>query len=380
MTGTESMRVLLITNDYPPRPGGIQQFWSGVVGAFPHPLRVLAPTDPRGDAAPGDVVRHPGRFLWPTHSVKRWISAEIERFSPDVILFGAPHPLAMLGPRMRIAHRLPYGVMCHGAEVTIPAAFPISRQMLRRALRAADVLFAVSRFTARRVRSLTERNVGYVGAGVDVDTFTPAGTGSAGAATTRSGSYVVGCVSRLVPRKGQSRLLRAIARLRTGGHDVEAVIVGKGRSEKRLRRLARRLDVPCRFEIDVPWDRLGGLYRGMDAFAMPCRSRWLGLEAEGLGIVYLEAAATGIPVVAGTSGGAPETVVPGRTGFVASSVSQVEQAITTLMANPAQAAALGAAGRERVVTEFVWEKVAARFSVGLGSACDGFEDGHHRRS
>lgn len=357
------MRLLLVTNDYPPKPGGIQQYLGNLVAAYPHPIRILAPAD-EGDDDP-TVVRHRRAFMWPTRPVARWVEEQIADFRPDVVLFGAPHPLTSLGPRLRRATGVPYAVLCHGAEVTIPAALPLARQLLRRPLRDADALFAVSRFTAGRVERLTGRKVAFLGAGVDVEAFQPA--------PSPPDRPVVGCVSRFVPRKGQGRLLAAVARLRRTGVEAEVLLVGSGRQERRLRAAARRLGIPVRFEVAVPWADLPHLYRQMTVFAMPCRSRWFGLEVEGLGLVFLEAGASGIPVLAGDSGGSSETVVPGVTGFIVGRDAHLDEGIRLLLGDPAGAAAMGAAGRERVLAQFTWEAVVHRLSAGLGEIVAGGE-------
>jgi phosphatidylinositol alpha-1,6-mannosyltransferase len=350
-------RVLLVTNDFPPKPGGIQQYLSGLVAALDAEIRVLAPADPDAGDEPG-VFRGRRRFMWATPSVRRWVIGHVAEFAPDVVLFGAPHPLQFLGPRLRRETGTPYAVLCHGAEVTIPAAFPGARQLLRRPLRRADVVFAVSQFTRGRVERLTKRPVRYVGAGVGAE-FSPAAKRPEG---------VIGCVSRFVPRKGQRRVLRAAAGLRDEGRDVSVLLVGRGRDESRLRSLATTLGVPTRFEVDVPYQALPGLYREMTLFAMPTRSRWMGLEAEGLGIVFLEAAASGLPVVAGDSGGSPETVAPGRTGFVVDGEVPLIDALRRLLDDPQVVERMGAAGRERAVEEFSWGAVADRFSAGFAEA------------
>ena len=351
------MRILLVTNDYPPKPGGIQQYLGSLVPALPAEVRVLAPRD--DGPAPGSVRRHRRRFMWSTREVRRWVEEQVAEFRPDVILFGAPHPLAHMGPALRRATGVPYAVLCHGAEVTLPAAFPVARQLVRWPLRRADALFAVSRFTSRRVERLTRRPVTYVGAGVDVAAFTPA--------SAPPETPVIGCVSRFVPRKGQRRVLEAAAALRDEGVTADVLLVGKGRDERALRRLAGRLGLPVRFEVGVPWARLPDLYREMTIFAMPCTSRWFGLEVEGLGLVFLEGAAAGLPVVAGDSGGSPETVLPGRTGFVVDRTDALVEGLRLLLGDPEKARAMGAAGRERVVAEFTWEAVAERLLAGLSA-------------
>ena len=352
------MRVLLVTNDYPPRPGGIQQYLAGFVMALGDRVRVLAPRD--YGPAPGQVVRDRRQFMWPTRRVRRWIAHQIADHEPDVLLFGAPHPLALLGPRLRRDTGVPYAVLTHGAEVTIPAAFPITRQLLRRPLRRADALLAVSEYTAGRVQRLSGRPVDVLGAGVD-PAFSPR-------ADRSGGPLVVGCVSRFVPRKGQARVLRACARLASEGHDLNVLLVGTGRSERRLRSLERRLGVRTRFTVGVPFAQLPELYREMDVFAMPCRSRWLGLETEGFGVVFIEAAASGLPVVAGDSGGAPETVEPGVTGFVVDREDALTDALRILSDDQSLRREMGAAGRSRALERYSWDQVAERATGALARA------------
>ena len=345
------MRLLVVTNDYPPRPGGIQQYLQGLVGSYPHPVRVLAPADE--DAEPDErVVRSSQRFMWPTRSVGRWVEAQARDFEADVVLFGAPTPLPRLGPRLRGRLGVPYAVLAHGAELTMPGIVPGLRQVISKPLREADVLLAVSDFTGGVVRKLAKRPAVVIGTGIDADHFAPAASSGRGS--------TLGCVSRFVPRKGQARLLEAAAELRRRGQNVDVLLVGTGRLEAKLRRLADELEVPTRFEVGVPFSRLGELYRDIDIFCMPCRSRWLGLEVEGFGLVYLEAAATAIPVLAGTSGGAPETVVPGETGFVVDTVDHIVEAAEMLLGDPERAAAMGSKGRERVLGDFTWEATTGR--------------------
>ncbi len=358
------MRLLVITNDFPPKPGGIQTYLGSLVDAYPGPVRVLAPADEpatgtrRGE---GIVRRGKRRFMWPTKRVVTWFIEQARDFEAEAVLFGAPHPLSRASARLKAELGIPVGVLCHGAEVTIPAAGPGLRGWLRRTLRSADVLFAVSRFTQRKVSRLTGREVTPIGAGVEIDTFTPATTPPV------NDPPVVGCVSRFVPRKGQHRLISAAAKQKQQGQDVEVLIVGKGRNEAKLRRLASRSDVVVRFAVDIPWPQLPEMYRSMDVFCMPCRSRWGGLEVEGLGLVFLEAAAAGLPVLAGSSGGSPETVVPGETGFVVDSVDDIVAGLGILLNDPVRAREMGAKGRRRVVEEYVWDRVASTLVGGIRS-------------
>jgi phosphatidylinositol alpha-1,6-mannosyltransferase len=349
------MRLLLITNDYPPKSGGIQQYLGNLVDAWRGPVHVIAPADP--EAGPDErVSRHASTsFLWPTPAVGNWVVERAAAFHPEVVLFGAPHPLPVLGPRLRDALGVPFGVLAHGAEVTLPAAAPGARQRVAKILRDADVRFGVSRYTADRVARLTGRPVVFVGAGVDVDAFKPPPDGG-------HAVPVIGCVSRFVPRKGQHRLLEAVARL---VRPAEVLLVGGGRKEADLRRQADRLGVPTRFVIDTPWSDLPGLYRSMDIFCMPCASRWGGLEVEGLGLVFLEASSTGLPVLAGDSGGSSETVLPGETGFIVRTVDDIVEGLDLLLDDPDRASEMGAAGRRFVEDDFTWYRVVDRFEDGF---------------
>jgi phosphatidylinositol alpha-1,6-mannosyltransferase len=350
------MRLLIVTNDYPPKPGGIQMYLRNLVEAYPDAVHVVAPHDP--DAAPREpgVSRSSATYMFPTRATARTIAVAAEQFEPDALLFGAPHPLLFLGDVLRRAFDVPIGVLSHGAEVTIPGALPGVRQLLRRDLASADVRFAVSRYTARRVQRISGRTVEHLGAGVDIEAFQPP------AAPPANDPPVVGCVSRFVPRKGQERLIEAAAKL---DREVELLLVGTGRTEGALRRKAEDLGVRTRFEVDVPWSQLPGLYQQMDVFCMPCKSRWAGLEFEGLGLVFLEAAATGVPVLAGDSGGAPETVLPGETGFVVGDVDTIFEGLEILLGDPLEARRMGEQGRRLVESEFTWDRVVERLYEGF---------------
>ena len=177
--------------------------------------------------------------MWPTRKTRDWVVEHAERFNPDVVLFGAPYPLPTLGPALRQRLGVPFGVIAHGAEVTVPAAFPVSRQLLAGPLKQADVVFANSRWTSVKVERITKRPVTHLGIGVDLEAFHPSDSRGAD-------PLVVGCVSRFIPRKGHAEVLNAVAELRSTGHDVRASMVGTGRLERRVRKVAEVLEVPMR--------------------------------------------------------------------------------------------------------------------------------------
>lgn len=351
------MRVLLVTNDYPPRPGGIQQYLANLVAHSRFEFRVLAPAG-EGTAPDPGVVRDGRRFMWPTRRIRRWLEEHVRDFVPSVVVFGAPHPLAVLGPGLTARRGIPYAVIAHGGEVTLPAALPGARQALRRILRGAALVLTVSEFTARRVRKIADVDAKVLGAGVDLEIFQPEGKPPA----READPLTLGCVSRFVPRKGHRRVIQAAERLAATGRPVQVLLAGEGRLESRLRRRAKRATVPVQVESGVSWEQLPALYRQCDIFAMPSRSRWLGLETEGLGIVYLEAAACGRPVIAGTSGGAPETVVPGVTGLVASTPRRLAEAVEIIAP---QRQEMAQAARRLAEERYSWKQTAHRLDTAL---------------
>ncbi len=354
------MRVLLVTNDYPPTTGGIQQYLANLVDHSSATIMVLAPSHPGAPEVPA-VVRGHSRYMLPTRRVRRWIEHHISEFRPHVLVFGAPHPLAQLGPRLTATTAIPYVVIAHGAEVTLPGAVPGLRQILARTFRRAALVFTVSAFTARKVASMSRVNTVVLGAGVDLDTFRPG-------QRDRSGPLVLACISRFVPRKGHLRVIKAAEELAGSGLSTRVLIAGQGRLEARIRRRAARATVPVDVEVDVPTERLADLYRSADLFVMPARSRWFGLEVEGLGIVYLEALSAGLPVVAGRSGGAPETVIPGESGYIAESVREIVEAVQIIAPRRED---MGLAARQRALDHCSWHLVAQRFDHELNEVVIG---------
>lgn len=354
------MRVLLVTNDWPPGVGGIQTYLRGLVERSAHDIRVLAPAHP--GAVPGEgATRYPGGFMWPTPSVAAHVAAEVEECGADVVWYGAPHPPALLGPAVRRRTGRPYMVLCHGAEVSVAAALPIVRGRLRASLRGAATVLAVSGHTASKVRRLAGREVHRLGVGV-----TPSGV--ARPTVRRPGTTVVS-VGRLVPRKGHDRLIDAVAGL--PGWDGRIVLIGDGPQRRRLQRRAARKGVALEVRTGLDDEAVRAALREADVFAQPCRTRWAGLDWEGLGIVFLEAAAEGLPVIAGRSGGAPEALLPGVTGFLAGRPGEIGRALA-LLREPERAESMGAAGRRRVAGEWGWDPVVARFDRWVEEAARGY--------
>ena len=360
------MRTLVVTNDFPPRPGGIQAFVHGLAVRQPADEVVVYASTWKGsaefDAAqPFPVVRNPTSVLLPTPSVLRSVREVAFSEGCDRVWFGAAAPLGLLARGLGLRSV----ASTHGHEVGW-AALPGTRQLLSRIGRDVDVLTYLGDYTRRRLApALRGARMEQLPSGVDTVAFRP----GAGGADVRSrlglsSRPVVVCVSRLVPRKGQDILIRALPLVQQRIPDAALLIVGGGPSLSRLRSLAASLGVADDVVLtgSVPWEELPAFYDAGDVFAMPCRSRFAGLEVEGLGIVFLEASATGLPVVAGRSGGSPDAVLDGVTGHVVdgTSVAAVAVAVGDLLADPDRARAMGAAGREWVEKQWRWDILATR--------------------
>jgi phosphatidylinositol alpha-1,6-mannosyltransferase len=369
-------KTLVVTNDFPPRPGGIQAFVHGLaVRRPPGSVVVYAPAW-KGAAAfdavqPFDVVRHPGSLMLPEPGVLRRASALLRAERCDSVVFGAAAPLGLLAPALRRRGAGRIVGITHGHEAGW-AALPVARSLLRRIGDDVDALTYLGEYTrSRMARALSPAGaarMARLAPGVD-ETLFRAGAGG-DAIRARHGLAdrpVAVCVSRLVPRKGQDALIRAWPRVLAKVPDAALLLVGGGPYRADLERLAASEGVAGSvvFTGSVPWEELPAHYDAGDVFAMPCRTRRRGLDVEGLGIVYLEASATGLPVVAGDSGGAPDAVLDGETGVVVPgrSVPRVADAVAGLLADPERARAMGRAGRAWVEREWRWEVQAARLDA-----------------
>lgn len=371
-------RLLLVTNDFPPRRGGIQSYLEELVGQLvsngSHTLTVYAPkwkgSDDFDRAAAYEVVRHPGTLMLPVPSVATRMRRLIKRHDIETIWFGAAAPLALMAPLARDAGVGRVIASTHGHEVGW-SMLPVARTALRRIGNGTDVVTYVSQYTRGRFASAfgADAALEHVPPGVDIDRFVPDEVARAELrARYRLGERpVVVCLSRLVPRKGQDMLIRALPSIRQRVRGAALVIVGGGPYRTTLRRLAHSFGVADHvvFTDGVPGDELPGHHAMADVFAMPCRTRGAGMDVEGFGIVYLEASATGVPVVAGRSGGAPETVLDGETGLVVDGwdVGAIASSVSDLLADPDRAARMGAAGRRWVVDNWQWRTQAERLAA-----------------
>jgi phosphatidylinositol alpha-1,6-mannosyltransferase len=365
-------RTLVVTNDFPPRQGGIQTFVAALLARRPPESLVVLASDHAGSAGydaalPYPVVRAPTGMLLPTPAVARTAAALAREHGCRTAFYGAAAPLGLLAPALRRAGVTHQVGATHGHE-TGWVALPGARSMMRRIAGGLDVLTYISEYTHGRLAPALADRVAMVqlSPGVDVDAFTPSVDGDpVRERYGLTGAPVVVCVSRLVPRKGQDVLVAAWPRVLARHPTAKLLLVGGGPSEGPLRRAVAARGVAGSVVLTggVAAPDLPAHYAAGDVFAMPCRTRRGGLDVEGLGMVFLEAAACGKPVVAGTSGGAPETVREGVTGHVVDprSPAAVAEALIGLLDDPQRARAMGAAGRRWVEERWSWSTIAATF-------------------
>ncbi|WP_425413827.1 glycosyltransferase family 4 protein [Propionicicella superfundia] len=369
------MTTLLVTNDFGPRIGGIETFCRAVCAFLGDDVVVLTSDQEGADAydasLPFPVVRLRGPLL-PTRAVARRAADLLRSHRCDVVVFGAAAPLGLLADSLRRAGARRLLALTHGHEVWW-ARVPVTARLLRRIGDSVDVLTTISAHTeahiARALSPAAREHVVRMPPPVDLSSFRP------DAAPREPHTCVA--AGRFVRQKGFDTLLRAWARVqRDLGPRYRLRLVGGGPEEAALRRRAAGLPYPAEVEFTGPVAHgdLPPLLAAAGVFALPVRSLYGGLYAEGFGVCFAEAAATGLPVVVGDSGGAPETVEPGRTGTVVDpgSVAEVAAAVSGLLADPARAAAWGSAGRARAEQMFGAERsrTLLRRLIGVGDDTD----------
>ncbi|MEV6206865.1 glycosyltransferase family 4 protein [Kitasatospora sp. NPDC051914] len=371
-------KTLIVTNDFPPRPGGIQAFVHNMaVRQPPGSIVVYASTWRDGSEVarfdaqqPFPVIRDRTKTMVPTPRVTRRAAEILKAEGCSSVWFGAAAPLGLMAPALRRAGAERLLGMTHGHEAAW-AQLPASRQLLRRIGAGTDTLTYLGEYTRSRIADAVgpeaARRMVQLPPGVDEKTFRPdSGGAEIRARLGLTDRPVVVCVSRLVKRKGQDTLIEAMPQILADVPDTVLLIVGGGPYRSDLEKLAEARGVTgsVRFTGAVPWEELPAHYGAGDVFAMPCRTRRGGLDVEGLGIVYLEASATGLPVVAGDSGGAPDAVLEGETGYVVPGRSAVAAAerIVRLLHDEQLRQTMGEAGRRWVERSWRWDLLAQRLT------------------
>lgn len=373
-----SAQTLVVTNDFPPRAGGIQSFVYGLVQRQPADSIVVYAPKWRGAAEfdaeqPFRVIRHSTSLMVPEPFVNRRATELLRESGATRVLFGAAAPLALMAPRLRAAGAQQIVALTHGHEAGW-ASVPVARRALRAIGEGVDTVTYLGDYTRTKIAgALTPAaaaRMRQLVPGVDDEVFSPANAAAGADVRARYGLSdrpVVVCVSRLMPRKGQDTLIRALPEVRRRVPGAALLIVGGGPYRSRLQKLVTTSGLTDDVVLtgSVPWAELPAHYAAGDVFAMPCRTRNRGLDVEGLGIVYLEASASGLPVIAGNSGGAPDAVRPGKTGVVVDgeNIAAVASEVSRLLSERELAAAMGAAGRQWIESTWRWPIISERLTT-----------------
>jgi len=364
-------KTLVITNDFPPRPGGIQTFIYGLVQGF-DPDDVVVLTSKHTGWQEFDkqekypIFRHNTQMLLPTKAVGDQAITIIEEFNCDRVLFGASAPLGLLANRLKNHGIKKTLAITHGHEVGW-AFTPGLKQTFRKIVKDVDKLTYLTKFTFEQISEAISseqlEKFEQLTPGIDINMFNPENKNNGQSQKIRErfrlgNKPVVVCVSRLMARKGQDTLIEVWPEVLKKVPDAHLLIVGGGSLKQSLHKKTFDNNVHTSVTITgaVDWKELPGFYAAGDVFAMPVRTRNLGFDVEGLGIVYLEASATGIPVIAGNSGGAPEAVIDGVTGFVLSPNNQMilVEKIIELLLNKELSNCLGKQGRSWIEKQWQW--------------------------
>lgn len=364
-------KTLVITNDFPPQEGGIETFVIEVLKCFPSEDIVVYTSAAEGAAQydaslPFPVIRDHTKVLLPTKRVTERAISLAKEHGCDRVWFGAAAPLAFMAKHLRAAGIKRIVATSHGHEIWW-ARIPGARAALRRIGRDTDVVTFLGEYTRSKIapglgkqaflsRLVPGAHASDFGKEIDRQVITDLKNEYG-----LTGKKVIVCVSRLVKRKGQDVLIKAMPQILEQIPDAVLVIVGRGPYEQDLRKLAAKTSESVVITGGVPYEQLIDFYAAADIFAMPTRTRLMGLEAEGLGIVFLEASASRLPVIAGDSGGAPDAVLEGITGYVVdgTNVDEVATKIIETLQDP-NARQMGIAGRKWVEEHWSWEGSAQR--------------------
>jgi phosphatidylinositol alpha-1,6-mannosyltransferase len=373
-------KILLVTNDFGPRAGGIETFVIGLLERIKgHEVTVF--TSQQGDTSVYDqqwidkfgvrVIRDQSKILLPSWRVTRAAKKIVAAKNINVVVFGAAAPLALMSPSLRKSGVKKIIALTHGHEVWWAKIFPF-RLAIERIGKNVDHLTYLGEFTRQAIsKPLTRKSATEmvkIAPGIDTAHFIP----QPDAMQKRKelglqDKKIIISVGRLVHRKGQDNLIQAMPAVLKKIPNAHLLLVGEGPYRKHLEKLVMKssLEQNVTFAGRIMYDRLPSYLSAADLFAMPSRSRFFGLEVEGLGIVYLEASACGIPVVAGNSGGAPDAVLEGVTGLCVdgNNIEQITAAIVEICGDAERASQMGAAGRNWIVNQWRWDIWSKEFNA-----------------
>ena len=369
---------LFVTNDFGPRAGGIETFVHGLIERLPRGS-VVVYTSAQPDSEKFDakwltdfgveVIRDRSKILLPTPRVIKACQKLVKSRNLTRVAFGAAAPLGIMARAMRSAGAEKIVALTHGHEVWWAKVPPFSFA-IKFMSQSIDTITYLGDYTRSEIsKAISKNDVGklvQIAPGIDVDHFVPTDSSELRAQLGLADKAVIISVGRLVHRKGQDKLISALPAIRAAVPNVHLVLVGVGPHQKFLENLVAKLNVAdcVTFIGRINYSELPKYICVGDIFAMPSRSRFFGLEVEGLGIVYLEASACGLPVVGGKSGGAPDAVLVGETGVVVDGTnsSEIAEACIDLLNNPELCALMGATGRTWIIENWRWEIWATKYA------------------
>lgn len=354
------MRILLITNDWLPKKGGISTYLTNLVNSVNHEFLIYAPQWAEGE----NLIRSSSDFLVNRKESVEEIIDIVKSQKIDIILHGSSNPQFLLVNKLdQISNpdnpknvKVPQYMICHGAEFNILNYIPIVRTLLKRSLNKLNKIFTVSEFSAKKLQDITSTEIVNIGAGIDLPTQNKE--------LIKNEVLKIGVMSRFVSRKKIDWVIEAVHELKENGHNVELDILGFGKQKNYLQRLSSVSSAKVNF-ISEENEEDTNFYETIDIFVMPSKSRYFGAEFEGLGLVYLEAASYGLPTLVGASGGSPETIIPGKSGFVVGNKKAIVEGILYFIDNPDELLRFGQKNKENVLRNYSLEVFAEKFENGI---------------
>jgi len=370
-------KVLLVTNDLGPRAGGIETFVLGLIEGLPKNSLIIYTSSQKGDKVfdaqllekfGAVVIRDRAKILLPTPRITSRAVKILNQSQVKNVWFGAAAPLALMAGKLRSAGANNIVALTHGHEVWW-AKIPILKTLLKKIIKDVDHLGYLGDFTKGEIAKISNQPQKFlqIAPGIDTNHFAPKKVrGDLVEKYRLDGRRVIVSVGRLVHRKGQDELVKAMPKILEQFPDAILLFVGEGPIKQMLFNSAKQLGVLPKvlFTGRVSHHDLPDYICLGEIFAMPVRSRFSGLEVEGLGIVYLEASACGLPVIVGNSGGAVDAVLDKKTGLLVDGTKsdQIADAICELLADPERAKQMGSAGREWVIKNWQLSNWSAKFN------------------
>ena len=355
------MRILLITNDWFPKKGGISTYLANLVDSVDHEFVIYAPKWVEGE----NTIAASSDFLVNSKATVNEITEIVHTENIDIILHGSSNPQFLLVNKLdQISNpnnpkniKIPQYMICHGAEFNILNYIPVVRRLLRNSLNKLNKIFTVSEFSKKKLQDITDTEIINIGAGIEVPAFNKE--------FDTNKVLKIGVMSRFVSRKKIDWVIDAVHELKETGNNIELDIMGFGKQKNYLNRLSLVSSAKVNF-VNEKNDEESNFYEDIDIFVMPSKSKYFGAEFEGLGLVYLEAASYGLPALVGSSGGSPETIIPGKSGFVVGNKKGIIEGILYFIENPDELKVFGEKNKDNVIRNFSLKVFAEKFEKGIG--------------